>query len=98
MLRKLTLLPAVAALLVIGATPAFAGSGTDFVCPVLNPTVGAHNPNAVPISGGYYTVAPAGAMHLNVPDQATNMDGAGSPSGTHAAPGDPDYSAIWNGG
>jgi len=98
MLRKLTLLPTVAEILVLGATPAFADSGNDFVCPVLNPTVGAHNPNAAPISGGFYTVAPAGAGHLSVPDQATNMDGAGSPSGSHAAPGDSDYSAIWNGG
>ncbi len=79
-------------LFMLTATPAFA----DFVCPVLNSTVGAHNPNATPIAGGDYTVAPAGAAHLNVPDHATNMDGAGSPGGTHARPGDKGYTAIWN--
>lgn len=83
------------AMLLPGA--AFAGSGNDFVCPVLNPTVGAHNPNAVAIGGGDYTVAPSGAMHLNVPDQATNMDGSGTPPGAHSRPGDKDYTAIWNG-
>lgn len=76
----------------VSATPAFA----DFVCPVLKPQVGAHNPNAVAIGGGDYTVIPGKADHLNVPDHATNMDGAGTPPGTHARPGDRDYTAIWN--
>jgi hypothetical protein len=97
-LRTLALVPAIAAVFMLGATTASADSGTDFVCPVLDPTVGAHNPNAVPIANGDYTVIPAGAMHLDVPDQATNGDGAGAPAGAHASPGDPDYSAIWNNG
>lgn len=81
-------------LLVLGtAAPAFA----DFVCPVFkSASVGQHNPNAVAIGGGDYTIIPGKADHLNVPDHATNMDGAGSPPGPHARPGDRNYSAIWN--
>lgn len=107
-LRTLMVLPAVVgALFVSAALPAFAHEGgNDFVCPVFkSAAVGAHNPNAVPIFGGDYTILPgfrAGlgeqrADHLDVPDKATNMNGNGSPGGAHAAPGDPDYSAIWNG-
>ena len=82
------------------AVPAFAHEGgTDFVCPVFNSNaaVGEHNPNAIMISGGDYTIIPSGAQHLSVPDQATNMDGSGTPMGTHASTGDTNYSAIWNG-
>lgn len=78
--------------------PAFATEGTDFVCPVFNSeAVGEHNPNAVEIGGGDFTVLPDKADRLNVPDGATNGDGAGSPGGSHSSPGDRDYSAIWNG-
>jgi ABC-type phosphate transport system substrate-binding protein len=75
-----------------------------FVCPVL--TV---NENAVEASGkfgeigdGQYTFAPGAAgsaetFNGNVPNQATNADGAGSPHGLHSAPGDADYTAIWSG-
>lgn len=80
-------------LLLSASAPAFA----DFVCPVFkSAAVGMHNPNAVPIGLGHYTIIPGKSDHLNVPDHATNMDGAGSPPGPHAMPGDPDYSAIWN--
>ena len=75
--------------------------GTDFVCPVIgNDAVGAHNPIAGPLGvAGYYTVVPATSQtnQLNVPDQATNGNGAGNPGGPFAAPGDTDYTAIWNG-
>lgn len=66
----------------------------DFVCPVFNSdSVGQHNPNAVPISNGDYTII---GPDVNVPDHATNMDGSGSPGSQHAAPGDAGYSPIWN--
>ncbi len=64
-----------------------------FVCPVLNEKAGTHNPNAVPIANGDYTVL---GPNVNVPVHATNGDGIGSPAGDHAAPGDPDYSPIWD--
>lgn len=80
------------------AAPARAAEGDDFVCPVFNSSaVGEHNPNAVPIGGGDSTILPGNATGLNVPDQATNGDGAGSPAGDHARPGDRDYTAVWNG-
>ncbi len=94
-----------------GALPAMAAGGNDFVCPVWNSDsqAGAKNPNAVEIGGGDYTIIPGlnrgnsgkvgtqRADTLNVPDGATNMNGDGTPGGTHASPGDSDYSAIWNG-
>lgn len=90
---KLALIPAVVVILLSTAVPAFA----DFVCPVFNSSaVGVHNPQAVPIGGGDYSIVPSGADHLSVPDHATNMDGAGSPGGSHARPGETNYSAIWN--
>jgi hypothetical protein len=33
---------------------------------------------------------------VDVPDHATNAEGAGSPGGAHATPGDRGYTAIWN--
>jgi hypothetical protein len=77
---------------------------SPFVCPVL--TV---SDQAVASSGrfnlignGQYTFAPGAAgsadsFNGNVPNLATNADGAGSPGGTHSAPGDTDYTAIWSG-
>jgi len=67
-----------------------------FVCPVFNPksAVGEHNPNAVPIFGGDYTIP---GPNVSVPLNATNGNGAGSPVGPHSAPGDTDYTAIWSG-
>jgi len=76
-----------------------------FVCPVL--TV---DENAVEhvdgkfnqIGEGEYTFGPGAAgsadtFNGNVPNHATNGDGAGSPGGPHSAPGDSDYTAIWSG-
>ena len=75
-----------------------------FVCPVL-----AVSDQAVASSGrfnsignGEYTFAPGAAgsaetFNGNVPDHAMNADGAGSPGGSHSAPGDTDYTAIWSG-
>jgi len=67
-----------------------------FVCPVFNSgsAVGAHNPNAVEIANGDYTIP---GPNVSVPIHATNGDGAGSPRGDHSSPGDSDYSAIWSG-
>ena len=67
-----------------------------FVCPVFNQNsaVGEHNPNAVQIGGGDYTVL---GPSVSVPLHATNGNGAGSPGGSHSSPGDRDYTAIWSG-
>jgi hypothetical protein len=93
-------------ILLMGAIPAMAAGGSDFVCPVWNPDsqAGAKNPNAHAIAGGYFTIIPGEntgtqrANHLNVPAHATNNDGAGSPgnAATFVEPGSPKYSAIWN--
>jgi len=68
-----------------------------FVCPVITPTaVGEHNPNAVPIGEGHWTIGPSTtANDLMVPIHATNGDGQGTPPGPHSQPGDIDYTAIW---
>jgi len=64
-----------------------------FVCPVFHSdAVGAHNPNAVEIAGGDYTIV---GPNVRVPVHATNDDGAGSPGGDHLGPGDVGYTAIW---
>jgi hypothetical protein len=90
-----------AAILALLATPSFSLAAqpeyTDgFVCPVFNSAsaVGAHNPNAVEIAGGDYTIV---GPNVRIPVLATNGNGAGSPGGAHSAPGDSDYTAIWSG-
>jgi hypothetical protein len=67
-----------------------------FVCPVFNDgsAVGAHNPNAVEIGDGDYSII---GPNVSVPTHATNGDGAGTPGGPHSSPGDSDYTAIWSG-
>jgi hypothetical protein len=100
-----------AVFLVIGAGMAIAENNAQepdkqpgFVCPVLGGKAGENgkalyskddNPNGPirPIADGDYTVA---GPNVNVPVHATNDNGAGSPGGEHASPGDPDYTAIWN--
>jgi len=71
------------------------------VCPVSeNEAVGEHNPVAVPLGvEGYYTVEPATsqANNMNIPDDATNRDGDGTPGGPFSAAGDTDYTANWKG-
>ena len=109
-MRKLISILVALSLVVIGiiatgsfsmAAPHQGNAGTDFVCPVItSQAVGEHNPIAAPLGAtGTYTVVPttSQANNLNVPDHATNMDGAGVPGGPQAAPGDTDYTAIWNG-
>ena len=69
-------------------------TAAGFVCPVFHSAaVGAHNPNAVQIAGGDYSII---GPDVYVPSHATNGDGAGSPMGAHSSPGDTDYTAIWN--
>jgi hypothetical protein len=83
--------------LAVSTNSAFALEKTDgFVCPVFNDNsaVGEHNPNAVPIANGDYTIA---GPNVSVPLHATNDDGEGSPGGNHVGPNDTTYSAIWAG-
>ena len=87
------------ALAFISLTPAISGAApvekvAGFVCPVFNSNsqAGHKNPNAVPIAGGDYTIL---GPEVYVPAHATNDDGAGTPGGDHASPGDKNYSAIW---
>jgi hypothetical protein len=75
-----------------------------FVCPVLKVSQqGADSSGQfTPIGEDEYTILPGNAgsqetFNGNVPDHATNSDGAGSPGGAHASPGDSDYSAVWSG-
>jgi hypothetical protein len=96
-------------LLALGVTAVMAGPGAgvaraDFVCPVLpvSEQAKAHsNANFITISGGDTSILPGKAgdpasSPVDVPAHATNMDGAGSPAGPHASPGDAGYSAIWD--
>ena len=68
-----------------------------FVCPVLvDPgNAPAHSDAIVTIGEGHYTVGPSTTAHPTVPVHATNGNGAGTPPGPHATPGDTDYTAIW---
>ena len=107
--RKITAATGVAVVAAaVAAGPAFAGPperATDpFVCPVLTlpeqAVVSSGHFNS--IGNGQYTFGPGNAgsadtFNGNVPNQATNGGGTGSPSGPHSAPGDTDYTAIWSG-
>ena len=70
------------------------GTTTGFVCPVFNSDSGVadHNPNAVEIGGGDFSII---GPSVTVATTATNDNGAGSPGGAHASPGDSTYTAIW---
>jgi ABC-type phosphate transport system substrate-binding protein len=74
-----------------------------FVCPVLTvPQAAQVSDRFDDIGNGESTFAPGNAgsadtFNGNVPNQATNADGSGSPDGAHSAPGDTDYTAIWSG-
>ena len=85
-----------------------AGLGTgvahaDFVCPVLpisDNAIAHSQAGFIPISGGDYSILPggetSGSQSIHVPANATNQNGAGSPGGAHASPGESGYTAIWN--
>jgi hypothetical protein len=104
--KKLALAGAVAAALAVVAPGSALAATPDraedpFVCPVLTLPDSAAG-NFTSIGNGEYTFAPGAAgsadtFNGNVPNQATNSDGSGTPDGAHASPGDTGYSAIWSG-
>ncbi len=66
-----------------------------FVCPVITTDAVLNSPRGIgPLGEGDYSVF--GAV-VAVPIGATNDDGAGSPGGPYANPGDSTYTAIWEG-
>lgn len=68
-------------------------SGGSFVCPVISTDAVLNSPKGIMINGAYSILGPdVGAA---VPMHATNDDGAGSPGGSYASPGDTSYTAIW---
>lgn len=107
MSKKVRLLGIPAITLALFAVAQFAGAGpasADFVCPVLPvPDQAQDHSNAgfITIGGGDTSILPGkagdpGSSPVDVPDRATNYDGAGSPGSAHASPGDPGYTAIWS--
>ena len=101
MRRRLSLAPVAAALVFLATAGAAAAAPPDpaenaFVCPVLGGQAGQHGEaNGIsPLPTGAYTV---GGPDVVVPLHATNDEGAGSPAGPQAAPGDVGYTAIWSG-
>ena len=107
-MRKRTLIGAgvVAGVMGLSASSAMAAppervGDTAFVCPVLKVSGEAfENSDQFAPIGDDYTVFPGnagipGTFNGNVPLDATNGDGAGTP-GDHSSPGGTDYSAIWS--
>ena len=84
--------------------PTVGTAWADFVCPVLPvPQQATDHQKAgfISISGGDTSILPGAAgdsasSPVDVPAGATNQDGAGSPAGEHAGPGDPGYTGVWN--
>lgn len=68
-----------------------APSPTGFVCPVISTDAVLNAKNGIAINGAYSILGPSVA----VPIGATNDEGAGSPGGDFASPGDTGYTAIW---
>ena len=62
-----------------------------FVCPVISTDGVLNSPNGITINGAYSVLGP----EVSVPVHATNDNGAGSPGGSFASPGDTSYTAIW---
>jgi len=67
-------------------------SGGAFVCPVISTSAVLNAKNGITINGAYSILGPT----ISVPVSATNDNGAGSPGGSFASPGDTSYTAIWN--
>jgi hypothetical protein len=108
MLKRMLVVPVTSAALLSIPGAAMAAppdrAENPFVCPVLSVSAQAvdNSGRFDSIGNGQYTFAPGAAgsadtFNGNVPDNATNADGAGSPAGAHASPGDTDYTAIWSG-
>jgi hypothetical protein len=74
-----------------------------FVCPVLNVPEHVEDPGGPIVElGDDSTILPGNAgsadtFNGNVPNHATNGDGAGTPGVDHTEPGDSGYSAVWSG-
>lgn len=91
-----------AAALLVAATTGVASADapdpTGFVCPVLGGEAGVNGEADVFAApqgpDAFYTII--GPL-VGVPTGATNDDGAGSPGGDYASPGDSGYTAIWDG-
>ena len=91
-------------IVVVAALATVTPGSADFVCPVLpvsQTAVDNSEAGFITIYGGDTSILPGAAgdpadSPVDVPDGATNDDGAGSPGGAHAVPGDPGYTAIWN--
>jgi len=92
------LLLAVLAAGALTLVPAFAQAAPDttdgFVCPVIMTDAVLHSPRGAAIGEGHYSII---GPEVSVPIHATNADGAGTPPGPHAAPGESGYTAIWAG-
>jgi hypothetical protein len=97
-LRTLILTGCLSALMITSAFAAGPPEKIDgFICPVLGGQAGGEHGNSSPdvfvtIAGGDTTII---GPDVSVPVHATNDNGAGSPGGDHASPGDADYTAIW---
>jgi hypothetical protein len=108
MLKRKLVIPVASAALMSTPGTAMAAppdrAENPFVCPVLTVSTQAveNSGRFNPIGDGQYTFAPGAAgsaqtFNGNVPNHATNDDGAGSPAGAHDVPGDSGYTAIWSG-
>ena len=91
-------------IVVVAALATITTGSADFVCPVLPVSQNAvANTDGVFITifDGDTSILPGKAgdqanSPVDVPDGATNDDGAGAADGPHAVPGDSGYTAIWN--
>jgi len=63
-----------------------------FVCPVITTAAVMNSPRGAMIGGGHYSII---GPDVSIPLHATNAGGTGTPGGSHSAPGDSDYTAIW---
>lgn len=97
LIGALTIASVLSVLSIASAFAAEPETTDGFICPVLGGQAGGDHGNSSPdpfvtISGGDTTIIGPG---VNVPTDATNDDGAGTPGGDHASPGDDNYSPIW---
>jgi hypothetical protein len=107
MVKRVTIATTVAAAMAAFlAGPGAGAASADFVCPVLPVSdqakeVQLDRDHFITIGGGDTSILPGHAgkeltSPVDVPEGATNLNGDGTPPGTHASPGDPYYTAIWN--
>ena len=102
MIRRIKFI--VVPVVIVAALATVTQGSADFVCPVLpvaDAAVDNEQAGFIDIAGEDTSILPGAAGHptdspVDVPDGATNYDGAGSPGGDHAVPGDQGYTAIWN--